>query len=381
MKRSIRLSLLTALLTTTLLAALTACTDTTADPTDTGDTGSSTVESTTESETAGGLVLVTQAPADTTPDSDPSPTDTTAGDTSAVTDPTTGTTPSAPTDSGAATVPSAPVTDPSVPPETQPEPVDQPVVFTFDGVNISYTVDNILDYIKVDGSSLVIIRPGIYELRGNLNGQIRVSVDKTADVELILNNFTAACSFSAPLYIESANEATIVLADGSVNTLTDAASYALAPGEIKPAANACLYSSDDMVIKGNGSLTVTGNYNNGIGCKNDLRIKSGNITVTAKNNILKGNDSVEIEAATLHLSGGEDAIKTDNLERADKGYILITAGANITIDCSKDALQADTLITVEAGAVITGSCGKYATNCPGSVNVDADAMKVVAGMV
>ncbi len=249
------------------------------------------------------------------------------------------------------------------------------IVLTFSGTQLNTSVTDA--GITVDGNAFVITRPGTYELKGDLsNGQVRVAVAKTDDVELILNNFTASCNNNAPLYIASANKATIVLAAGSVNTLTDATMYKFPTGEDKP--NACLYSSDDLTIKGSGTLTVNANYNNGIGCKNDLRIKEGTITVTAPNNILKGNDSVEIEAATLTLKGGEDAIKADTADRADKGYVLITASAKIDIQCSDDALQAATSITVEAGAAVTGACGGDALNCPGTLNADTAAMQITS---
>ncbi len=268
------------------------------------------------------------------------------------------------------------VTTPNTPTETNEDgtPV-VPVVLTFNGTAITTSVAD--HGIKSEGNAFIITRGGSYELKGDLSGgQVRVAVDKTADVELILNNFTASCNNSAPLYIESANKATIVLAAGSNNTLTDAARYEFAVGEDKP--NACLYSSDDLTIKGDGSLTINANYNNGIGCKNDLRIKSGTITAKAVNNIIKGNDSVEIEAATLKLSGGEDAIKADTTDRPDKGYVLIMAGAKVDIVCSDDALQAATSITVEAGATITGQAGGDLANCPGTINTEGADIQLAA---
>lgn len=248
------------------------------------------------------------------------------------------------------------------------------VVLTFNGNKLATSVQD--SGISVEGSSFVITRGGSYELRGDLsNGQIKVAVGKDADVELILNNFTASCNTSAPLYIESANKAVIYLAAGSVNALTDAIQYQYAnPAEDKP--NACLYSSDDLTIKGTGTLHVNGSYNNGIGCKNDLRIKDCTLNVTAPNNILKGNDSVEIEAATIKLSGGEDGIKADTTDRADKGYVLITAGAKVEINCTDDAIQSSMSITVEAGCAVTGACGGDLLNCPGTINADAGAMQI-----
>ena len=250
------------------------------------------------------------------------------------------------------------------------------IVLTFNGNQLSSSVQD--TGITVEGGAFVITRGGSYELKGDLsNGQIKVAVGKTAEVELIFNNFTASCNTSAPLYIESADKCTIVVAAGSVNTLTDATLYQFAnPADDKP--NACIYSSDDLTIKGEGTLNVNGNYNNGIGCKNDLRIKDCTLNVTGVNNILKGNDSVEIENATVKLSGGEDAIKSDTADRTDKGYILITAGSKVEINCIDDALQATMSITVEAGCTVTGNCGGDALNCPGTINADEAAMQIVS---
>ena len=250
------------------------------------------------------------------------------------------------------------------------------VVLTFNGNQLSTSVQD--TGITVEGGAFVITRGGSYELKGDLSGgQIKVAVPKTEQVELIFNNFTASCNTSAPLYIESADKATIVLAAGSVNTLTDATLYQFAnPADDKP--NACIYSSDDLTIKGEGTLNVNGNYNNGIGCKNDLRIKDCTLNVTGVNNILKGNDSVEIENATVKLSGGEDAIKSDTADRTDQGYILITAGSKVEINCIDDAIQATMSITVEAGCSVTGTCGGDALNCPGTINADEAAMQIVS---
>ena len=205
-------------------------------------------------------------------------------------------------------------------------------------------------------------------LTGDLsNGQLRVRVAKTERVTLIFRNFTASSSTSAPIYLVSADKCVIELADGSVNRLADAKTYVFSdPTETKP--NACLYAGCDLKIKGKGSLIVEGNYNNGIGCKNDLEISNGQITVSAPNNILKGNNSVTVTGGKLVLSGGEDAIKSDEEIKEGKGYILISEDAVIDITCSDDALQAPKSVTVEATARLTVSCGNL-VNCPGVYNI------------
>ena len=230
--------------------------------------------------------------------------------------------------------------------------------------------------IVAEGSSFIITKGGSYELQGNLvGGQLQVAVSKEEDVELIFNGFTASCETTAPLYVACAGKTEIYLVPGTVNELTDGVHYQFPSSEVdKP--NACLYSADDLVIRGEGALTVRGHYNNGIGCRNDLRILDCSLTVSAPNNILKGNDSVEISGAALRLTGGEDAIKADTTDRADKGYILITAGSEIEISCADDAIQATLAITVERGAAVTGRCGGDMLNCPGIINADSKAMQL-----
>ncbi|MBE6586505.1 MAG: carbohydrate-binding domain-containing protein [Ruminococcaceae bacterium] len=252
---------------------------------------------------------------------------------------------------------------------------ENPISLTFNGIQCSESVAGTL---SVDGGAFVISKGGFYVLSGDLSdGQIKVVVPKTEEITLIFKNFTASSSKTAPIYIDSCDKATIELAAGTVNSLTDASIYQFAnPGDDKP--NACIYSADDLTIKGEGTLNVTANYNNGIGCKNDLRIKSGTIAVTAPNNILKGNDSVSIEGGNITLSGGEDAIKSDTTDRTDKGFVLIEGNAKVTITCSDDALQATQSITVAAGTSVTITAGGDALNCPGTINADEAALNIIS---
>ena len=78
--------------------------------------------------------------------------------------------------------------------------------------------------------------------------------------------------------------------------------------------------------------------------------------------------SGERAARQLVLSGGEDAIKSDEEIKEGKGYILISEDAVIDITCSDDALQAPKSVTVEATARLTVSCGNL-VNCPGVYNI------------
>ena len=52
--------------------------------------------------------------------------------------------------------------------------------------------------------------------------------------------------------------------------------------------NAAIFSKSDFIFIGKGSLNVQGKYNNGITSKDDFKIQSGNITVNAVADSLRG---------------------------------------------------------------------------------------------
>lgn len=227
-----------------------------------------------------------------------------------------------------------------------------------------YTADEAAA-ITQNGNVVLLTRAGTYRVSGTLNdGQLRVRVAKTEKVTLIFDNFTAACSTSAPVYIESADKITVELADGTTNTLSDTPNYVFSGTDTKP--NACLYSSEDITLKGNGTLIVNAAYNNGIGSKNDLKIKSGTYHINAVKNALKGNDSVTVEGGSILIHRCNDGIKTDATE-VGRGVLTISSG-NIEIHAEDDALQASQSIDVTGGKITVEALGKV-TNCDGTVNV------------
>ena len=251
-------------------------------------------------------------------------------------------------------------------PEVTVEP-DITMTFSESGCEISDT-----SAVSVNGKIYTITKAGTYVISGTMaDGQIRVDIQKTEKATLLLNNFTGSCSDSAVIYVMNADEVYIDMEKDSVNTLTDASSYVFEnPADDKP--NACIYSSDDLTIKGGGTLNVIGNYNNGIGCKNDVDIKNGVVNVTAVKNAIKGNDSVTVRGdAEVNILGAKDAIKSDTTDKADKGFIHIIEEAKVTVvSCSDDALQATQNITITAGATLTVQSAKTDVNCDGTINID-----------
>ncbi|MGD9840614.1 MAG: carbohydrate-binding domain-containing protein, partial [Candidatus Bipolaricaulis sp.] len=62
-----------------------------------------------------------------------------------------------------------------------------------------------------------------------------------------------------------------------------------------------MFSADDLVITGTGSLTVNGNHSNGIQSKDDLALSGATVTVAAVNDGIKGRDSITVSEATITI--------------------------------------------------------------------------------
>lgn len=226
--------------------------------------------------------------------------------------------------------------------------------------------------VKIEGSKITITSEGSYTLSGTLNdGQIIVDTDKNTKVKLIFNNVNITCLNSAPVYIKSADKTVITLVEGTTNVLTDTSTYVF-ENEADKKPTGCLYSKDDLTINGTGTLTVNGNYNNGIACSNDLKIMSGNISVSAINNGIKGNDSITIADGTISVNSKDDGLKVENEIESHKGYFYMEKG-NVTVNASDDGICAITNLIVKSGKLTVTAEDKI-VNCDGEIDIAAGVL-------
>lgn len=208
---------------------------------------------------------------------------------------------------------------------------------------------------SVANNTITINAAGTYILSGTLSdGQIVVSAGEKDKVHLVLNEAALAYSNNAPLYIKQADKTIITLAAGTTNSVTDGSAYNGTSEEDEP--DAAIFSKTDLTINGTGTLIVNGNYNNGIGTKDDLVITGGTINVTAANDGLRGRDSVAIKDVNLTISAKSDGIQSNNDEDADKGWISLDGGI-FNITAGQDGIQAQTILQINGGNFILNTGG------------------------
>lgn len=207
-----------------------------------------------------------------------------------------------------------------------------------------------VDGVSVEDQTVTITQAGTYVVSGSLsNGQLVVNVNKEEKVHLIFAGVTITNEDGAAVVIEQAEKVITTLASDTTNTLTDGSSYTLAEGETEP--DAAFYSKEDLSINGDGTLVITGNYSNGLRSKDDLVLAGGTIEITAKNNAIKGKDSVSILAGSYTLNTTEgDGIQANNTEDAEKGYVAIDGGT-FTIQSGRDGIQAETNLSIQSADI------------------------------
>jgi hypothetical protein len=222
------------------------------------------------------------------------------------------------------------------------------VQVTLNGTTI--TVDPLVA--TINGSKLTITEAGTYNIKGTLtNGQIIVNSQDENSVRLILDGVNITCSDNAPIYIKDSKKSIINLADSTQNYLTDGATYSTSD---EP--SGALFSNSDLTIFGNGELTVTAKYKDGISGDDGILIKSGTISVNAADDGIRGKDYVIVKGGRLTIVSKGDGIKATNTEDTNLGYVSIdTAIVSITATAG-DGIQAETNLSI-GGGTFTIICG------------------------
>ena len=150
--------------------------------------------------------------------------------------------------------------------------------------------------------------------------------------KLTLNGITLHHADGPAINIQSGKRAYVVIADNTINSLSDGSSYTSAGKEDM---KACFFSEGQLVFSGNGTLNIAANYKHGI-CSDDyIRIRPG-VTLSISQAVKDGihaNDYILIDGGTLRVTASGDGIE------CEKGCIEINDGI-ITINSVDDGISA-----------------------------------------
>ncbi|MBR3841972.1 MAG: carbohydrate-binding domain-containing protein [Christensenellaceae bacterium] len=212
-------------------------------------------------------------------------------------------------------------------------------------IAFDYTAEEEIVFSENSGE-ILIGESGSYMLFGECSDG-RLTVDaKNAEVRLVLNGLSLTSEDGPALLIKNAKKVMLTLKKDTENSITDAENYLA--DDIPENADAVIFSKADLVINGEGSLFIKGNYKHGIVSKDEFVITGGTTEIEAAGAGIQGKDALIIGGGKLSVKAAADGIKTTNTE--EKGEIYI-CGGEIGIECGGDAISAENSILIENGMI------------------------------
>ena len=203
------------------------------------------------------------------------------------------------------------------------------------------------DGVSVENGTITITSGGTYRLSGEYSGQVKIEAGKSDTVRLVLDNAKITNSTGAAINVVSAAEAIIYTAAGTTNTVADEANYT-ATGDDDP--DAAIYSTANLTLTGEGSLSVEGAYEEGIHTTGGLVIASGTLDVNAANTGIKGKDYVDITGGIVNVTAAQDGIKSTNTDDESLGFTRLSAGS-VTVSAGDDGLKAPHTLEISGGTL------------------------------
>ena len=262
-----------------------------------------------------------------------------------------------------------------------------------DAVTLTFTDSGIAgggSSVEIDGTALTVSESGTYILTGSCaDGSVKIKKGVT-DVTLILSDLTLTSSTTAPIVCGKSSQVTIHAAEGTTNTLTDAAQnndteYA----DNADAENAVIKCKDgaQVVLCGSGSLTLNANGKNGIKSgttdsetaqEASLTIRELTLTINAPvNDAVNAEQLLNVESGTITIDAEDDALHCDLVMNVGADG---TDGPTITITNAYEGLEAATLNIASGNIDIT--CSDDCLNAASSLLTDYDfAMNISGGTI
>lgn len=229
----------------------------------------------------------------------------------------------------------------------EPSGEENRIILSQEGIRIEGTG------LAVSGSRVTISQGGSYRISGTLEeGQIRVRAGTNDTVTLLLTGMDITNSSEPALYSEGTGQTVIHLEDGTENRIQSGGTTEVTvqgPEADTTASMGAVYTQENLLFEGEGTLEVLGYINNGIHADGRLDIDGGTIRVEAVNHGIKGKEAVEVRGGVTQILAAGDGIQSD--DTAGEGYGTITIGqGTLSIESGQDAIQAETVLEITGGS-------------------------------
>ena len=220
-----------------------------------------------------------------------------------------------------------------------------------------------------DNKNVTIDSEGIFVISGTAkNVSIIVDADDEDKIQLVLKDVTITNSDMPCVYVKNADK--VFITTMSTNSLSVTGTFT-SDGETST--DAVIFSRDDVVFNGNGSLTIQSS-DNGISSKDDIKITGGTITINCVNDALETHEMIAVAGGNLTIKTSKDGFHAEYDDNDTVGSVYIQGGV-IQIDAGDDGIHAITNLVIDEGNIDIkakeGLEGTYIQINDGSVNISA----------
>ena len=227
-------------------------------------------------------------------------------------------------------------------------------------------------YTVSDGQDIEITEDGVYVLQGTASDvTVYVDTDKADDakVQIVLDGVSITNDDFPCIYVREADKVFVTTTD-TENTLSVTDAFT-ADGDTNT--DGVIFCRSDLVLSGLGTLTIS-STDNGVVCKDDLKITGGSYIIEASSKTLEANDSIVIADGWFTLNAGTDALHAENDDDDALGYIYI-CGGEFDISAGDDGIHAVSALQIDGGNfyiyAAEGIEGTYIQINDGSIVIDS----------
>lgn len=202
------------------------------------------------------------------------------------------------------------------------------------------------EYITVsDGETINITEEGVYVISGAAeNCTIRIETEDNAKVQLVLDGVTITNDDFPAIYVVNADKCFITTTD-SENSLSVTGTFT-SDGDTNT--DAVVFSKDDLVFNGVGTLEIYSAYGNGISGKDDVKFTGGTYNISSYADAIEANDSIAVCGGTFNITTNKDGFHSENDDDNSVGWIYIAEGT-FNITAGSDGIQGTTIVQIDGG--------------------------------
>ena len=191
---------------------------------------------------------------------------------------------------------------------------------------------------------------GVYVLTGTAdNCTVRVRADEEDKVQLVLAGADIANDDFPAVYVLSADKVFITTAEGTENSLSVTGSFR-SDDDNGVNTDAVIFSKEDLVLNGLGSLAVKSPYGNGITTKDDFKATGGTWSVISGLDAIEADDSLAVCGGTFEISSSKDGLHCENEDDDTLGWIWI-GGGSLIVSAKSDGIQGTSFVQVDDGTL------------------------------